>query len=303
MDCTPNMSNTKQAILITGGAGFLGSYILNRLYLEGHHIILLKKNSTDISRIKHLLRNIDTYDAEMVGYDQIFLNHNVGIVIHCATNYGRKTVDPMEVLEANLLMPLKLLELAKRHGIKCFINTDTILDKRVNFYSLSKGQFKEWLKVYATELTCINVALGHFFGPGDDETKFISFILSSLRKQAKFIELTKGEQMRDFVFIDDVVDAFIKIIDNQENFVPAYINYQVGSEKLTSIKELVLLMKEMIGNTETKLLFGALPYRNNEVMTHKVNSARLKRLGWRPSISLEEGLSITIAAEQNQRIT
>jgi predicted glycosyltransferase involved in capsule biosynthesis len=71
-------------------------------------------------------------------------------------------------------MPLQLLELGKKTRVNCFINTDTILDKRVSYYSLSKNQFREWLELYAKEMICLNVALEHFYGPYDDNTKFVS---------------------------------------------------------------------------------------------------------------------------------
>ena len=128
---------------------------------------------------------VAAYDIDKVDIKTIFAHHQIDIILHCATDYGRKNIEPLQVIDANLTLPLRLLELGKRNGVSCFINTDTILDKRVSYYSLSKRQFNDWLQVYRNDICCINVALEHFFGPGDDETKFVAFIISQMLDDLK----------------------------------------------------------------------------------------------------------------------
>lgn len=202
------------------------------------------------------------------------------------------------MLESNLILPLQLLQFSRQHGVKCFINTDTILDKRVNSYSLSKGQFKEWLKRFAEDLCCVNVALEHFYGPLDDHTKFVTFVIHNLLDGVRSIPLTLGEQKRDFIFIDDVVNAFMAIIMHVDKLANHYYQYEIGSGRNITIREFVELAKSLIKDCPTQLDFGALPYRDNEVMESHVAIAGIRKLGWNPAVRLEEGLRRTIEVEK-----
>ena len=288
----------KKVILLTGGTGYLGSSILQELVRRGgYEVKVLKRSFSNTFRIDACREQIGTYDADEIDYKKIFEDNKIDIILHCATDYGRKNSDPIQIIEANLVLPLKLLELGRKYGVKCFINTDTILDKRVSGYSLSKKQFKDWLMNYQNDLICVNVALEHFYGPGDDSTKFVSYILRNLIQKIDKIDLTKGEQKRDFVFIEDVVNAFMLILENVNNFSHKFYNFEIGSNETKSIKELVEKMKTMLGNETTVLNFGALPYRENEVMECAADISEITKLGWKSKYSLVDGLKKTIEFE------
>ncbi len=287
-----------KTILLTGGTGYLGSKILKKLADEGYNIILLKRSFSNPVRIKEYLKKIRFYDVDRIPLETIFSENSIDMVVHCATNYGRRENDPLQVIEANLLLPLKLLELGKKYRIKCFINTDTILDKRINYYSLSKKQFKDWLFVYKQDFTCINVALEHFYGSGDDATKFVTYIVHNLLKNVDKINLTKGEQKRDFIYIDDVVSAFLKIIASSDKFGQDFYEFEIGTRNPLSIKEFVELAKQLSGNKHTFLNFGAIPYRESEVMIYHVNTSEISKLGWRCEYTIEEGLKKMIESEK-----
>jgi nucleoside-diphosphate-sugar epimerase len=285
-------------ILLTGGTGYLGSKILKQLVDNGNTIILLKRSFSNPVRIKEYFYKIIIYDIDLVPLETVFRENNIDTIVHCATNFGRNENDPLHVIEANLIFPLKLLELGKKYHVKHFINTDTILDKRINYYSLSKKQFKDWLFVYKQDYTCINVALEHFYGAGDDPTKFVTFIVQNLLKNVDRIDLTKGEQKRDFIYIDDVVNAFAKIINSLDNFSRDFYEFEVGTNHPISIKEFVELTKILSGNQHTILNFGAIPYRENEVMNYNINTSEISKLGWKYNISLEKGLKKMIELEK-----
>jgi len=281
-------------ILLTGGTGYLGSNILKKLISERYEVILLKRSFSNTFRIKEYENSIVTYDIDKSDIKKIFLEHKIDIILHCATDYGRKNVDPLQVIEANLILPLRLLELGKQNGAACFINTDTILDKRVNYYSLSKGQFAEWLQAYKNDLSCVSIALEHFYGPGDDKTKFVSYVIDQLLNNAKKIDLTPGEQKRDFVYIDDVVAGFLLVIEKYKQFGRGYFKFEIGSGNLISIKDFVIKIQQYVRNTKTKLNFGAIPYRKNEVMEHRVDLTEIQKLGWVCKNFIEQGLKKTI---------
>ena len=287
-----------ETILLTGGTGFLGSNLLKHLVEKNYNVILLKRSFSNIFRIREYQNKISSYDSDLVSLETIFSENNIDKIVHCATNYGRRDNEPLQIIEANLLLPLRLLELGKNHQTRCFINTDTILDKRINYYSLSKKQFKEWLSAYNKDLICINVALEQFYGPGDDETKFVTHIVHNLLNNIDQIDLTKGEQKRDFIYIDDTVDAFIKIIEEFNNQNNGFYEFEIGSNNPVSIRDFVELTKKLTHNTNTKLNFGAIPYRENEVMNCNANTSEISKLGWKPKNELIDGLKKMIDIEK-----
>lgn len=278
----------------------MGSNILAELLANSFEVVLLKRTTSNVLRIQEHLNKITSYDIDAVNLKDVFAKHKIDIILHCATDYGRKSTDPMQIIDANLILPLKLIELGKQYNVKCFINTDTILDKRVSHYSLSKKQFNDWFRGYQSQMCCINIALEHFFGPNDDKTKFLSRIISQLLEHVEKIDLTPGEQKRDFIFIEDVVAGFMAIIKNASSLNNGYFEFEIGSGRAVSIKDLVTKAKEITGNTKTFLNFGALPYRENEVMNSNVNLTNISRLGWVCRSSIEQGLKKTIKAEMEK---
>ncbi|MHB0997488.1 MAG: NAD-dependent epimerase/dehydratase family protein, partial [Elusimicrobiales bacterium] len=170
------MSDRKK-ILLTGGNGFLGSNLLRKLVALDFQVLITVRDSSDLSRIEDLKGRVRLLPLERTDFSEIFRAEKIGAVVHCATDYGRKQTSPLSILEANLLLPLRLLQLGSENGLPCFINTDTILDKGVSHYSLSKAQFKDWLKLYSDKMACVNVALEHFYGPYDDESKFSAWVI------------------------------------------------------------------------------------------------------------------------------
>lgn len=281
---------------MTGATGFLGSRLLARLHEEPNRydITILKRSFSDTRRITSLLARVKVFDLDKTPLPDIFVASTYDAILHCATDYGRKEVARAGMIETNLLLPLRLLEMGSCHGVWSFINTDTMLDKGVSAYALSKLQFRDWLKHYSDSVNATTVALEHFYGPGDDETKFVSHIVKCLLQGVPQIPLTLGAQQRDFIYIDDVVAAFMCILNETKRRHKGYSEYEVGSGTTISIREFVSMAKELCQNNVTRLDFGGIPYRSNEAMAVHVNTARLRALGWRPLVSLEEGLRRTI---------
>lgn len=287
---------------MTGASGFLGSNLLRELVKLKYEVAILQRSSSNLSRIKDLISCVKFFNLDRVSVENIFKRFKAGVILHCATNYGRVDTDPFAVIDANLLLPIKLLEAGKKNHIKYFINTDTILNKRINYYTLSKNQFKDWLGMYSGELTCVNLLLEHFYGPLDDKTKFISFIIDKLLKNTPQIDLTQGRQKRDFIYIDDVVSAFIRVLENLDNLESGVYNYEIGSNKSYQIRKVVELIKRLSGNTVTKFNFGIIPYRKNEVMDLKADTRAIRDLGWTPKYSLVRGLTRTINYEKRVKL-
>lgn len=223
----------------------------------------------------------------------------IDLLLHCATHYGRRDTDAVNTIESNLLLPLRLLALLKKTNKKVkFINTDTILDKHINVYSLSKSQFKEWMIFFSAEISFINVRLEHFYGPLDDSTKFVSYLIQNFLKNIPELNLTNGEQYRYFTYIDDIVSAFELVIDSIDTLPSGLTQFDVSADDAIQLKSFVNTVKRICSNEQTRLNFGALPYREGESMKFTVDTANIQRLGWRPKITLEEGLRRTIEIDR-----
>ena len=279
-------------VLITGANGFLGSNIIKLFLKKDYRIFATKRKKSNLIRLKSYQKKI--IFVKINSLNKYFSQNKFDLVIHCATNYGTNDKKLSDVIFPNLTLPLKLLELCEKHSVKRFINTDTILPKNISGYTLSKFQFYEWMKKFSEKVNCINIKIEHFYGPGDNKTKFVIKNLLDLINKKKIIHLTKGRQKRDFIYIDDVVSAFKKIISWSNKKNNGLYNFEIGTKKLNSIKNFMQLLKKLSNNKNTILNFGSLPYRKGELMTSKVNNKNLLKLGWRPKYSLTKGLKKTI---------
>ena len=296
------MTNTleNKTILLTGGTGFLGSNLITRLCSLGTNLIVLKRQASDLWRLpQHYKNKAIFYNIEGIDFKTLLKRYSPDVIVHCATNYGTKIASITELIDANLILPLKILEAMASVGMDIpFINTDTVLDYRINAYSLSKQQFLQWLEFYSNYFPCINIKLEHFYGPFDNRSKFCTKIILDLINQVDVIDLTPGMQKRDFIYIDDVIDAFEVLINYGLKIQSGLHPFQLGSGKNLTIHDFIVLIKKLTNNSHTTLNFGAYPYRPNEVMEYPLDLSALSSLGWEPRHSLQEGLLKTIHFEK-----
>jgi len=279
-------------ILITGVTGFLGSHLAKAFLAGGHQVLALKRKDSSLSRVQSIIDDVNLHNVENLDFDKLFREHpKIDAVIHTATCYGRGSETIHQIFEANTVFPLRLLEAASKGEVGTFINTDTILDKYLNLYSLSKNQFLEWGKFFSMQnkIYFSNMRLEHFYGSGDDDSKFTSFVIRNCIENIPELKLTLGEQNRDFIYIDDVVSAYILLVEKLGQFQNRYIEFDVGSGSAVSIRDFVETVHRMT-QSHTRLMFGALPYREGEVMHPRANIEPLSKLGWVCRTSLEQGL-------------
>jgi nucleoside-diphosphate-sugar epimerase len=278
--------------LITGATGFLGSSIAKKIFGK-HKLILTKRSDSDISRIYEIIKKTRIYDIEIVPIKKIFEENNIELIIHCATDFGRNHSSLTRVLETNVLFPLQILEVGIEFKVKTFINSDTILIKNVNEYSLSKHQFLDWMINLQHKIQIINMKLEHLYGPLDDDSKFVTRMISKMLNSEKEIFLTSGDQKRDFIYINDAVNAYETVINSISSTPQNILQYEIGSGVGISIKNFMTLIHRLTASN-SKLCFGAIPYRKHEIMNSVADLSNLTKLGWSVENSIEDGLLKTI---------
>lgn len=287
-------------VLLTGATGFLGSHLLEALLRQGDRVTILKRSTSDIWRIKHFLDDVETFDVDVQPLEEAFKAHKFDAVIHTACSYGRNSEAAHKVVETNILFGLRLLDAAIAFKTQTFINTDTFfntgdfLPKYLSAYSLSKKQFVEWLNSYSPEIQIINLKLQHVYGPKDEKTKFIPWLIDQFKTNPKRIPLTEGRQLRDFVYVGDVVSAYTTTLDNR-NKLGAFSEFDVGTGNTLRLSEFVNQLyqefKKQNPNLKSELGFGDVDMHPGETMNVNVDISKLRNLGW---TAKEDGVSLTI---------
>jgi CDP-paratose synthetase len=294
-------------ILITGSTGFLGSHLTKALVNEGHEVIILKRSFSDTWRIADVLPKVTVFNVDQRPLEHPFTECGpIDVVIHTATKYDRNGESASQLLNTNVLFPLKLLETATAFQTKMFINTDSFIHKNhlgyryLPGYALTKKQFLEWGKDFgkSEKIHFINVRLEHIYGSFDSQTKFVPYIMRSCLNNLPELHLTPGNQKRDFIHINDAVTAYSLLIRQKITNVPWFKEYELGTGETVTVRNFVELIHQK-SQSKTILKFGALPHRENEIMESKANNEDIKKLGWKNIINLEKGIEFLLKDEKN----
>lgn len=291
-------------ILVTGASGFLGSALALHLQAKGYQPVLLLRHASQLQRLKGresgFIVSRCSSDEEVAAFIQQL---KPDIVLHTAGVYGRKGESMLQITDANIRFGLVILQALMQSAQKVtFINTGTVLDADVSDYARSKQQFSDWGKSIATrsagQIQFLNVRLQHMYGPGDATEKFTSFIVHRCHQHSPEIQLTSGEQQRDFIYIDDVISGYTTLIEKRDR-LERVEDIDLGSGVAVKVREFVELAHQLTQST-SHLMFGTLPYRVNEPMHSLANLERMSSLGWQPQYDLVSGLKKYIELEFNQ---
>lgn len=283
-------------IAITGGTGFVGRYLIKRLVNEGYKINLL------VHRHKFNHPQVETIRGDLVsgkGLDKFLKDAKV--VIHLA---GRFAPPNSEIFKNNVAATFNLLEKCAEHKIEKIIFSsgialygeppgrawkETDKPKPNTVYGLSKLLAEEITRYWGNSyyIKYFLLRFPNIYGLGNQKGVVFNF-LKVIRDKGKVIIYGDGRQKRDFLFIDDAVEAIIKTLNYQG---PSDI-FNVGLGKTVSLLELVALLE--------KILKRKIPIEFKQPETYVVRtlSGEIKKaknlLNWQPTISLEEGLKLTI---------
>lgn len=294
--------------MLTGATGFLGSAILARLLESGHDVVAVVRNTSKFDRISHLLEcpRLVKVNNTPDCLSEAFATHKIDTVIHTATEYGRGDRAISNILDSNLILPIRIAELGAQNQLRNFINTDSYFNKpggsysNLLNYSLSKRTLLTWLEKFSTKINISNLVLEHLYGPNDSRSKFVEDMVRKIAIERKpYVDLTYGHQKRDFIYISDVVEAFITVLNHSSRQSSPFKNFEVGLGHSMQVRDFVLEISRL-SQSPSLLNFGAKEYRDDEMMNSKADIRELTNLGWHPKISPKEGIKHILDSYQSK---
>jgi nucleoside-diphosphate-sugar epimerase len=306
-------------VLVTGATGFIGSHLTQRLIREGFEVGILKREKSDVWRIKDLLDKIVTYDVDLRDTQEVskgVSDFRPDVIFHLATYYAVEH-KPQEIplmVDTNVLGTINLLEASKESMVKLFVNTSSCFVYKesenklrenddlspLNIYALTKIQAEQACSFYAEKygLKTITFRLFPPYGPADHERRLIPYVIKSLLEGEK-LKMTTGKQRWDFVYVDDIVDAYFKLL-SVSDLPQKHEIFNIGTGNAVSVREVVSRIKEIIG-AGLEPEWGAIPHRKNEVWFICADISKTETfLRWQPKIQImERGLELTVEWYKN----
>lgn len=285
-------------LLLTGGAGYLGRHLVNGLLALGFEPILLLHSPASL---KQLPAGVCYRLFSPETLPELLKTEGFDVVVNLAAVYGRKGESYPDLLQANCLYPLQVLDAALAASVPLFFNAGTSLPALLSPYALSKQQFSNWGRLLCgssgAATTFVNLKIEHFYGPGDSDEKFTTWVFQQLLNNVADIPLTSGQQKRDFIYIDDLVAAILCLLQNANQLPTGWVDVPVGSGDSISIRAFVELTRRIVG-ASTRLCFGAVDERPGEPLELRADISFLRELGWEPKYSLAEGITKCLTTER-----
>ncbi len=298
-------------ILVTGGAGFIGSHVVDALIERGHEVAVVDDLST--GKREHLnprakFYHLDIRDAQRL--EEVFAAERPEIVSHQAAraNVRESMAKPVLYAEVNVVGSLNLLELSRKYGVERFIYASTggavygepeylPADEAhpinpLDPYGASKHFVEHYLYLYGVNYGLNYTALRYpnVYGPRQDphgEAGVVAIFTGQMLQGGEPVINGSGEQERDFVYVGDIAEANVKAIGESDSQI-----YNIGWGVGTSINEIFTKLKEIAGY-EKEAVHG--PPKLGEVFKIYLDASKAeKELGWAPRIGLDEGMRMTV---------
>jgi UDP-glucose 4-epimerase len=300
-------------VLVTGGAGFIGSHIVEHLLRAGHGVGVVDDLST--GRRQHVPSGVDFFELDIGGaLDPVFAAFHPDAVVHQAAqvSVSFSMRQPERDARTNILGSINLLEACRRHGVRKVIYASSaaaygpletlplredLRPQPVSCYGASKYAVEHYLRTAGIEwgLEWAALRYANVYGPRQDphgEAGVVAIFANHLLEGRAPTIFDDGELTRDYVFVEDVAasNAMALAADLRGHPDPIF-NVSTGAG--TSVNRLFQLLREAMGST-IDAVYG--PPRPGDVRHSLLDSAKLRStLGWKPSVQLPDGLRRTAA--------
>jgi len=297
-------------VLVTGGAGFIGSHLVDRLVLEGHEAVVVDNLATGKRRNINRAARFYKMDIQSWRLERVFRNERPNVVMHLAAQMDvRKSVeDPMFDAQVNVLGTLNVLQQAVKNGVRKVIFSssggaiygeqetypapETHVTKPLSPYGLSKLCGEQYLSYFqrVSGLQAVSLRYANVYGPRQDpegEAGVVAIFIQKMLNNEQAVINGNGRQTRDFVFVDDVVEANLAMMGQETQGT-----YNVGTGVETSINDLFRILVQHTGSN-AKEVHG--PAKKGEQARSVIDSTKLRHeVSWEPKADLSEGLKKTV---------
>ena len=296
--------------LVTGGAGFIGSHMVDRLLELGYRVAVVDDLSS--GKIKNLNRSATFYHSDITqpSTAEILSKEQPDLIFHMAaqTSVARSTKEPITDSSINVLGTIRLLEAARRAGVEKIIysstggalygNPETVPCpddapvEPVSPYGMSKFVAEQYLRYYYRQyrLNYTSLRYGNVYGPRQDpygEAGVVAIFSTAMLEGKQPQIFGTGNQERDFVSVFDVIEANIAAIDRADG-----MEMNIATGQAVSINQIFSMLKEIIGY-RWEALHG--PSRAGDVYRISLECSRAAAvLNWTPKVELADGLADTV---------
>src|SRR5690606_14685903 len=298
-----------ETIVITGGAGFIGSNLADRLLADGYRVIGIDDLSQGV--IEQVPEGVEFHQLDIRSPEIYGVIDGADVLFHLAAKncISDCQLDPVETSSVNVVGTVNVFEAARRGGVRKVIYAESSAlyegsavlptpeseEAPESFYAVSKLAGRHFAEAYRRFHGMNTTALRYFcvYGPRQDYRRTIppvmsAFILHLLQGRRPTIYGT-GEKRRDFVYVDDVNDFHVMCIRDPRTDGRVF---NVGSGRNYSVREIFDLVRELVGSDLEPHYAPDLPGEAQETLAD-ISAAR--SLGWEPKVGLEEGLRRSIA--------
>jgi UDP-glucose 4-epimerase len=310
-------------VLVTGAAGFIGSHLVDRLVADGHRVTGLDDLST--GRLDNLsaarkskLFGFHRFDITSADLMTVVARDEPDVVLHLAAQMDvRKSVaDPLHDTRTNVLGTVNVLEACVRNQVPRVVfassggtvygtppklpATERMTLHPASPYGSAKAAAETYLAAYQRlhGLPGCSLRLGNVYGPRQDphgEAGVVSVFAGALVKGRPTTVFGDGTSSRDYVYVDDVVDAFVRCLGGKGDGRRLNIGSGVG----TTVRQLHTLVARAVGSADAPEFA---PSRPGELPAIALDSGQARRaLGWEPVVGLEQGLAQTVEWVRGRR--
>ncbi|MGO9614012.1 MAG: dTDP-glucose 4,6-dehydratase [Dissulfurispiraceae bacterium] len=304
-------------VLITGGAGFIGSAFVRHAVQSGLDTAVIDKltYAGDLARLAQVIDKIKFYRIDVTDVpmlEEVFSKERPDVIVHFAaeTHVDRSIINPREFILSNVAGTANLLELSVGHSVKKFIHVSTdevygdiLSDKGSIFketdcllpnspYSASKAGadmvVRSFTKTYG--LASVIVRPSNNYGPWQYPEKLLPLTIAKILLDERIPVYGKGANIRTWLFVEDCVKAILRLIqDGQSGEI-----YNIGSGEEKRNIDVVRDLLKLLGKDESLIEFVA--DRPGHDYRYAVETSKIsEHTGWRPETTFEEGLKSTVA--------